>query len=73
VDTSKAEWSLIAKEGKSLTGTVHMPILRVNKPIIWKDVSVADPSLHHSLLWEGYLIKVIKVDKPCDPDAIEIP
>jgi hypothetical protein len=73
VDTSKAEWGLIAKEGKSLTGTVNMPILRVHSPVVWKNVSVADPSLHHSLLWGGYVIKAIKVDKPCDPDHIEIP
>jgi hypothetical protein len=73
VDTSKAEWGLIAKEGKSLTGTVYMPILRVHAPVAWENVSVADPALHHSLLWGGYVIKAIKVDKPCDPDHIEIP
>jgi hypothetical protein len=73
VDTSKAEWGLIAKEGKSLTGTLYMPILRVHSPVVWKNVSVADPSLHHSLLWGGYPVKAIKVDKPCDPDNIEIP
>jgi hypothetical protein len=73
VDTSKAERSLIAKEGKSFTSTIYMPIPRVHGPVEWKSVSVADPSLHHSLLWEGYLIKVIKVDKPCDPDHIEMP
>jgi hypothetical protein len=73
VDTSKAEWGLIAKEGKSLTGTIYMPILRVHAPVVWKNVSVADPALHHSLLWGGYLIKMIKVDKPCNPDEIEIP
>ncbi len=73
VDTSKAEWSLIAKEGKSFTGTIYMPILRVHGPVVWKYVSVADPSLHHSLLWEPYLLKVHKVGKPCNPDEIEIP
>ena len=69
VDTSKAEWGLIAKEGKSLTGTLSMPILRVHSPVVWKNVSVADPSLHHSFLWGGYPVKAIKVDKPCDPDT----
>jgi hypothetical protein len=73
VDTSKAEWGLIAKEGKSLTGTIYMPILRVHAPVVWKNVSVADPPLHHSLLWGGYPVKAIKVDKPCNPDEIEIP
>jgi hypothetical protein len=73
VDTSKAEWGLIAKEGKSLTGTVNMPILRVHSPVVWENRSVADPALHHSLLWGGYVIKAIKVDKPCDPDHIEMP
>lgn len=51
VDTSKAEGGLIAKEGNSLTGTVNMPILRAYSPVVWKNVSVADPALHHSLLW----------------------
>jgi hypothetical protein len=73
VDTSKAEWSLIAKEGKSFTGTIYMPTPRVHGPVVWENFSVADPRLHHSELWEGYLIKVIRVDKPCDPDHIEIP
>jgi hypothetical protein len=73
VNTPKPELSLIAQEGKSLTGSVNMPSLKVNQPVVWKDLSVADPRLHHSLLWEGYLFKWNKVDKPCDPDNIEIP
>jgi len=68
VDTAAVQWSLLAKEGNSYTGTVLLPDPSIHHRPTLKVHSVEEPLLHHSILWEGYMIKRINVDKPCNPD-----